>query len=147
MKCALLTEHKTFFEEQGFVGFEGLCKEKNRMLAELMAELCGAQCIRLAYEGKLSVREGTLQEITSFQGLVGGLILAPDGGGTFFSLTCNLVDLNLDPELDYTLVVYARDQVVYVYNPKDPHTHDLKDQGYVFGDRLQARTHPLLYQR
>ena len=46
----------------------------------------------------------------------------------------------------YLLLAYASAQPVYRFQPSDPHTHFLKQYGYVFGDTLPETTHPVLYR-
>ncbi len=41
---------------------------------------------------------------------------------------------------------YTDARPMYLMNPKDPHTHYLKNYGYGFGDRLKETTHPILYR-
>ena|SRR3990167_257022 len=60
----------------------------------------------------------------------------------------------LNPELlldwphvgnDLYLVLFAYSKAVYIHNPKDAHTHDLKIFGYHFGDTLKNGFHPLIF--
>ena len=44
----------------------------------------------------------------------------------------------------YLLITYASPRALYIYQEKDPYTHTLKAQGYVFGDRLKEKYHPTL---
>jgi hypothetical protein len=43
------------------------------------------------------------------------------------------------------VVCFTLNRVRYKLEPKDLHTHDLKKEGYVFGDLLKEETHPFLY--
>jgi len=109
-----------------------------------MGDLANRFPIRLACDWGGFHPTGTLQAQLSFQGLIGGLILLPDGSGYFVTPTCLLVDLNLNLELDYFLIAYAGHNACYIYNKRDPFTHNLKELGYAFGDNLQAKFHPIL---
>ena len=44
----------------------------------------------------------------------------------------------------YILLVYAKSPLMYVKNNKDPFEHRLKEQGFVFGDKIPVKTHPLI---
>jgi hypothetical protein len=45
------------------------------------------------------------------------------------------------------MIVYCTDKTVYVLEKRDPHTHALKKLGYGFGDRLEEKTHPIIFNR
>lgn len=46
----------------------------------------------------------------------------------------------------YLILGFTSAQPVYRLQPTDPHTHDLKRYGYVFGDQLKETTHPVLFR-
>lgn len=46
----------------------------------------------------------------------------------------------------YLVVAYSSAVPIYRLQPQDPHTHFLKQYGYVFGDRLKETTHPVLFR-
>ncbi|MDF2550068.1 MAG: hypothetical protein K0S07_1135 [Chlamydiales bacterium] len=48
---------------------------------------------------------------------------------------------------EYLLIAYAEPQALYTLHERDIHTHLLKREGYVFGDRLKDPYHPLLFRR
>lgn len=70
------------------------------------------------------------------------------GSAVFFKadIPLDLTSLSNAQGGRYLLVVYVDQRTVYILNEKDPHTHALKHIGYVFGDRLSDRDHPLLYR-
>lgn len=47
----------------------------------------------------------------------------------------------------FLLIVYAQQKSNYIYQPKDPNTHFLKQLGYVFGDPLKETLHPFIYRK
>ena len=42
-------------------------------------------------------------------------------------------------------LVYGGSRSCYVHNEQDPHTHDLKNEGYVFGDKVRPDRFPLIF--
>lgn len=67
------------------------------------------------------------------------------GDALFFSSQLNypwgsLKDQGSDQK--FLLLAYADETLFYGLNPLDPHTHNLKRSGYVFGDKLKETTHP-----
>ena len=71
------------------------------------------------------------------------------GNGIFFSINKPLCLNHLvkNSKETFLLIVYAEEKTVYFLNRENPHTHDYKKLGYVFGDKLQNKTHPILYPR
>jgi hypothetical protein len=47
----------------------------------------------------------------------------------------------------FFLIAYCTDRTVYVLEKRDPHTHALKKLGYGFGDLLEEKTHPIIFNR
>jgi hypothetical protein len=69
------------------------------------------------------------------------------GNITFFDPTINL-DLNslIEPSSsEFILFAFGLNESRYRFKEKDPHTHLLKNRGYVFGDQLGNQTHPLFF--
>lgn len=108
----------------------------------------------------------SLKEISSIQGVVGGVMVclekpetasstdftlfAPAAGSAiFFS-----AEISLPWELflrscqggRYLLVAFTAENSVYIQNEQDPNQHSLKNYGFTFGDRLNDRSHPILYR-
>jgi hypothetical protein len=48
---------------------------------------------------------------------------------------------------DMYLAAYALPNAIYIHNPQDPATNDLKQYGYGFGDLLKNEFHPLLHSK
>lgn len=110
------------------------------------------------------LKEGfNLAETTSIQGVVCGLMLclkAPSfpkeeqsqlfpakmGNGIFFDPLWSMPLQEKEGRSDgeYLLIVYAEPNAVYVQHPHDPLTYKWKGLGYVYGDKLKDKTHPLL---
>ena len=44
----------------------------------------------------------------------------------------------------FLLITYARHNAMYLHREEDPNTHYLKSLGYVFGDKLLQKGHPLI---
>ncbi|MBS0656307.1 MAG: hypothetical protein JSR46_11065 [Verrucomicrobia bacterium] len=66
------------------------------------------------------------------------------GSGIFFlpSVVCNPHALQAHPNQLFLLLAWAKSKAQYVFAPRDPHTHDLKKLGFVFGDSLTEKYHP-----
>ncbi len=47
----------------------------------------------------------------------------------------------------FLLFTWANRGAMYLYNLKDPNVHALKKQGYVFGDKVKEKTHPILCRK
>ena len=140
----------------------------SRPAAQLIAELFHAKQLRIAYDQYIRTIQpmsaplkeaATLQQISSFQPIVGGLLIrltadpkAPPmtprsvGSGLFIAPDLSLPwpALFQNPDQAFLLVVYVPLRSRYVLEPHDPHTHALKKLGYGFGDAIQDATHPLL---
>ena len=46
----------------------------------------------------------------------------------------------------YLVIGYSSGKPLYYFQSQDPHTHSLKQYGYVFGDALKETTHPVVYR-
>lgn len=66
-----------------------------------------------------------------------GVFLTPDVPFPFASL-------NPSPYKRYLIVAYGNQHSQYLFEDRDPYCHFLKNLGYVFGDKLNDRLHPLL---
>ncbi|MCB1109629.1 MAG: hypothetical protein KDK64_01490 [Chlamydiia bacterium] len=136
-------------------------------LAEIASQLSKERTLRLAFdqvlygapsETPLFAEPRTLKTLSSVQPVICGLILTlkndeafedpqpkKPGNATFFSprhpLSFDYLSQNLST-IQY-LIVYTGDKALYVHTPTDPHTHVLKKQSYVFGDRLGS-SHPIV---
>jgi len=123
---------------------------------------------------KLFSEDVTLAEISCFQGLVCGLILCLNetrpsqninasvdktlptllpiaqkkGNGVFFKpdTPLSLFQLFQETYQNHLLIAFGEDNLVYKLQSNDPNSHTLKNEGYVFGDKLNASTHPLIFR-
>lgn len=197
-RCALSSEDfsKTSFKKR-FEAGRDLWRDEETLkkltfsshLAEIAATLTKKRQLRIAYSQFLSQSaplkdseilpalsgKYSLQEMSSFQGIVCGLILQlsshkhpakcydesesqsdpqplsmlPErpGNGMFF-----LPNTPLSFELFFQntschqlLIVYSLDTTMYRYEERDPNTHFLKQLGCGFGDQLKESTHPIVY--
>lgn len=101
-----------------------------------------------------------LKECFSFQGLIAGLLLCLEkpspaagdeiprqpGNGVFFAPDAPFPMGNYVNQGCYLLILYGEAKSQYIHNSQDVHCHELKKYGYVFGDKLEERTHPTLYR-
>lgn len=104
---------------------------------------------------------GSLEEKSCFRPTVCGLMICLDpifteneaplfskkeGSAIFFKsdLQMDLSNLMEKNSGRYILITYVDPRTVYILNENDPHTHSLKHQGYVFGDRLSEALNPLV---
>jgi hypothetical protein len=70
------------------------------------------------------------------------------GNVTFFTPD-GIYDSKHDASHQYQtciLLVWVDSNSQYIFQEKDAYTHDLKKLGYVFGDTLLEKTHPLFWQ-
>ena len=80
-----------------------------------------------AYEGVFSQTAGN------------GVFIAPERGIDFPTLRHR-------PGQQFLLIVYTEKTALYTMQEDDPHVHEPKKLGYVFGDRLNDRLHPIIYR-
>lgn len=143
--------------------------------AELASLLFGQKLVRLAYDQYVRTAELTgsspypsctsLDQASCLQKVSGALILgltdpAPGPKDRFSPLPKKKASalfvsgsklltfgpLFETPNQALLILAYCDDKTLYIHQPKDPHTHALKKEGYVFGDRLESRTHPILFR-
>lgn len=153
---------------------------KRRSLNEVVYELMHEKPFRLAltdylpsYDdrngtlsfpilNKLTERPFSLTEMSSIQGMIGGVIVCLEseeedanaflptkaGQGLFFTAerSIDLSSLRSEVKRSYLLVAYAKEAAVYVRQVEDFHAHSLKKYGYVYGDKLLHKHHPLLFR-
>ncbi|MFZ4673996.1 MAG: hypothetical protein ACOYL1_06615 [Chlamydiia bacterium] len=87
-----------------------------------------------------AISQDPLVDIEHSKGIIHPLPMHPRSI-TFFNAKS---PFSLDPLPDfshqlYLLITFGRDNMVYVDQPNDPHTHNLKKQGLVFGDVLPGQ--------
>jgi len=145
-----------------------------RRFAEIAAQLVDEKPLRLGYDlffpsPSLEAEpqpSKTLNEMSSLQGIVCGLLLClsgkepvtssmevqmfsgTSGNGVFLSpeAPINFQELSHHEGHSYYLVVYTKAKSVYIRNDQDPHTHAFKEVGYAFGDRLLDELNPIIYR-
>jgi hypothetical protein len=66
-----------------------------------------------------------------------GVFITPDAPFPFDTLTPS-------PHKRYLIIAYGSNYSQYLFEERDPYCHFLKNLGYVFGDKLNDRLHPLL---
>lgn len=66
-----------------------------------------------------------------------GVFITPDIAFPFDTLTPS-------PNKRFLIVAYGNNYSQYLFEERDPYCHYLKNLGYVFGDKLNDRLHPLL---
>ena len=145
----------------------------SKKLAQIAFALAGEITLRYGYDMFFRLSEPPMQLSTAVDPLVIGACIALESGEDsslpevapftlrnedlprakgsvlFFSPKVSLSFSPLSRKTgnrSFLLLLYAGAQAQYLYHPEDPHTHDLKRIGYVFGDRLKGESHPFLYQ-
>lgn len=58
----------------------------------------------------------------------------------------NMKKIYSHPGQRFYLIVYTQSNASYHLQPRDPHTHHLKQLGYIFNDKLSDRLHPIVYR-
>ena len=130
---------------------DGLVKEVVHSIAraKLAAELAHVRLLRFGFD-ELFVPGWTTKNLMNevcIQGLVICLFLTLDGEGghgIYAKPSVDLDKLPLDPNRRYLVIGWAEERSMYVLQPNDPYTHELKKRGYVFGDRLKEEWHPVV---
>ncbi len=121
----------------------------SRSRAKLASELSYNKVLRFGFD-ELFVQPNTTKNLLNeicIQGLIICLFLdidSDDGRGIFTLPNVDISELPLDPNKRYLLIGWAEEKAIYIMQPNDPHTHELKKRGYVFGDRLQEKWHPII---
>ncbi len=118
-------------------------------LAKLASELTHRRPLRFGFDQLLRppVTIKNLYNEVCIRGLVAVLFLSVDKNSShavFADPVCDLALLPLDLTKEYFVIGWAEDKALYVFQPSDHYTHELKKRGYVFGDRLIERWHPTL---
>jgi hypothetical protein len=151
----------------------------SKKLAEVASELFEIKPLRLgydqlivapnAYSEPLFSQPQTLEEISSIQGVLGGVMLClrgkelaneetistftndlfsnKAGSGIFFRANTNIDFSQLVNHLGqrYLLIVYTHAVSVYIHS-NDPNASFLKQFGYNFGDKLTDKLHPIVFR-
>lgn len=159
-------------------------KDLWRTDAELKQQICSRACAEVVSKltRKRPIRLGTtqlfyglpqnifkdafqpqsLEQASSFQGILAGLILCLQpgkmqegsllpqqaGNGLFFNGAFP-IDYNALVHAEgglYLLITYLSDRALYVEHPQDPLHNYPKQFGYFYGDRLKEKHYPILFK-
>ena len=142
----------------------------NKNLASIASELTKIRTLRLAsdqilagnlVEDPLFKTEIPLRDLSSLSPLRCGAVIhiaaskelidplpKKPGRVTFFSprLPISFDYLSNTPSLLQLMIFYGSEPLTYTLTPSDPHTHDLKKQGYAFGDPIERSVCPVVIQ-
>ncbi|MFV0339439.1 MAG: hypothetical protein ACK5MA_02235 [Parachlamydiaceae bacterium] len=144
----------------------------SKRLLQLAFELIQKKPLRLAYDqlimearrsskGMPFLDQGSIQDISCINNLQGLFILCirdyePSentelfefhaGDGVFITpdVPFPFDTLSPSPHKRYLIIAYGSNYSQYLFEERDPYCHFLKNLGYVFGDKLNDRLHPLL---
>lgn len=142
----------------------------SKTLATIISELTSESYFRLAFDqlllypmAKNYPHHLKVADDLSFQGLILGMMIKI-GGATedeisylpkktsnvvFFdpTLTLNLDAFDSPTGTEVLLVGFGFQDIRYRHKDSDPHTHLLKNYGYVFGDSLINAHHPIVFSK
>ncbi|HPE85278.1 MAG TPA: hypothetical protein PLO43_03770, partial [Chlamydiales bacterium] len=141
----------------------------SRDLAHILSQLTKIKPMQIGFDQVLQTSPSTLKftqkpcllkEISSVGPAIGGLLInlsqdaietdAPlpqtPGNLLFFGaeLPLPFPDIVSLPDQLFLLIVYCNVKPRYLACPNDPHSHQLKKQGYGTGDHLTSDTHPII---
>ncbi|MBA2726971.1 MAG: hypothetical protein H0U49_02215 [Parachlamydiaceae bacterium] len=107
-----------------------------------LRNVCCLQGVRCGI--MLCLSDSNIASDTPYEGVFShtagnGVFIAPERGIDFTTL------LNR-PGQQFLLIVYTEKTTLYTMQEGDPHVHELKRLGYVFGDRLNDRLNPIIYR-
>lgn len=118
----------------------------SKLLSAPAASLSNKQILQLACDQLIpsgyALSPLNMEAHLSFQSLICGCLLALDGEKAGCVRYCHSNRLPLF-EGTQLLIAYGSLETVYIHNPQDPSNGALKELGYNFGDRLNAKHHPL----
>jgi hypothetical protein len=123
------------------IAFDQILLEKgakaNHSGKETFQEMCclgGLEGIFLiCIQSPMRIDDSAPHELTAGN----GFLISPSVPYPFFSMAPA-------PGHRFIMIGYGGVYSQYLYEPRDPHCHYLKSLGYVFGDRLNDRDHPIL---
>lgn len=135
----------------------------NTTITSILKSLTKRQSLRLIFDQIFLKKDNTLKTFslspsTSFQGLIGGIIINIDPNqitsnnlnkkySSIFindTISINLENIFLDSEA-FLLIAYGELKTVYKHNQSDHETNSIKKFGYSFGDVLKDETHPIVF--
>jgi hypothetical protein len=112
----------------------------NRSIAEIIHELTQAPQIRLLFDARMDKGEVDLSKFC-VQGILFYILICIETGNVTF-VQKDKISAITKPTF---LAIYGKAESIYIFNERDPHTHQLKKLGYVFGDRLKSTDFPFVY--
>lgn len=137
----------------------------NKTVSSIFKTLTKKQHLRLAFDQLIIKNEKTpfnepfsLNSISSFQGLIGGIIINLDHKTFDFnnlnkntnsifiksSVLINIESIFSDSDV-FLLIAYGEIKTVYKKSNIDINSNYLKDLGYNFGDTLKDYLHPIVF--
>jgi hypothetical protein len=111
-----------------------------RSIVEIIHELTKASQIRLLFDERIGKGEVDLSKVC-VQGILFYILICIETGAITF-VDKEKISTITTPTF---LAIYGKGDSVYIFNELDPHTHELKKLGYVFGDRLKPNDFPFVY--
>jgi hypothetical protein len=115
---------------------------QSKRLVSLAFELIQKKPIRLAFDQWIPEKCQELNEHSCINNLLGTFVISlEEGSGSFYLPATPLPNFENGP---FLMIAYCDKYSQYLYEERDPQVHFLKSLGYVFGDRLSDRLHPIL---
>jgi hypothetical protein len=119
--------------------FQKVAHQSYENFIEKATNLIEVSCVKEVLAGVLICLGPDTQEDLSLFGKGHVVVFHPE-------TPLNLMRLKSHPGQRYLLIVYTEKQAHYILEPRDPQTHDLKNLGYIFNDKLKDQTHPVVYR-
>lgn len=114
----------------------------SKRLLELAFELIQKKPLRLAFDQWVPADCKELNEFSGISPLLGVFFISlVDGSGSFYLPSTPLPSFENGP---YFMIAYCDKYSQYLYEERDPQVHFPKSLGYVFGDMLKDRLHPIV---
>lgn len=114
---------------------------QSKRLIDLAFELIQKKPLRLAFDQLIPENSEELNEYSCINNLLGMFFIClEDGSGSFYLPSTPLPSF----EDRFFMIAYCDKYSQYLFEERDPQVHFLKSLGYVFGDRLNDRLHPIL---
>lgn len=110
--------------------------------------LCGVMLCLTGAKGKDILDVSHMEDPQSLLIPPVNLFSTVSGNGVFFhpDARIDFQELLKHPGQNYLMIIYTQAVAQYMLQEADPHTHDLKRLGYVFGDRLTDKLNPIVYR-
>jgi hypothetical protein len=183
MQIAIDPKHIRIFQEKSYLALEGLLSPEevallplspgfnrwraipslrslafSKRLTNSLASLTGKRALRLAFDWNLEPAFSlplALDQVSSIQGLLGGVILTLSpinhpffpsnvGDALFIGPSKPIPWPSVDPKGSLLLIAYGELDSLFVLKERDPHGFLYKKMGYHPGDRLKNDLHPIV---